>query len=653
MALRLMREWMKYLKWVLWIVVVTFIVALFFDFGSINQFGRSKGQVAVSVGDEKITYDEFRRQYQSLESRYRQMFGERYNADLAKQFNLPQQALDQLINRRILLLEAGKIGLQATDSEVQQAILDYPVFKDASGKFVGRERVVDILRQNRMTEKEFAEAVREDVLLEKLNHVLAQTSYLSDGDLENAWRDQNEKAKVRYVHLTGKDAATSVPVTDSELDAYFTANSGKYRLPEQRVVDFVLVDISKIRSEMKIDDSELQNYYQQNLKDYQLPEQIRARHILLRAKPGRDEAATLAAAQATLERIRSGADFGAVARELSDDEGTAKNGGELGFFGRGQMVKEFDEAAWKAEVGELVGPVKSQFGYHLMQVEEKKTGTQQPFEQVKLVIRNRLVNDRVPQVAELRAKEMARRLGEKKITSSADLEAFATAEGLSVETTKPFGRDDSPPMVGRVPEFNTTAFEKLSGDKTSEPIKIGRGWAILRLQKVNAPRLQELAEVRDRVRAEVEREKKSEAAKTKLAQLRSQIAAGQTDLDKAAKELGLEVKESESISRTANIEGVGSSLPIVEAALGMEVGALSQPVSVSDGAVLFEVLERTRFERTAYETQKAEIRKSEEEKRLGQLTTSLIDQRRRDLAPQIDAQLVEEFGLQAPAGRRG
>ncbi len=654
MALRLMREWMKYLKWILWFVVLTFIVALFFDFGSINQFGRAQDKVAVSVGKEEVTYDEFRRQYQTLESRYRQMFGAQYNADLAKQFNLPQQALDQLINRRILLLEADKIGLLATDSEVQQAILDYPVFKDASGNFVGRARVIDILRQNQMSEKDFAEAVREDVLLEKLNNVLAQTSYLSDADLEKAWREQNEKAKLRYVHLPGATAAATVAVTDAELQSYFDANSGKYRLGEQRVVDYVLVDINKMRAELKVDDAEVRAFYDQNLKDYERPEQIRARHVLLRVKPERDEAATLTAANAALGRLRAGEDFGAVARELSDDEGTKANGGDLGYFGRGQMVKPFDDAAWSAQIGALVGPIKTDFGYHLIQVQEKKAGGVQPFEQVQAAIRNRLINERVPQVAEGRAREIARKLGEAKVKTEEEFKAFATKEGLTVETTQPFGRDDVPAGIGRSAEFNAAAFEKLADGKISEPIKIGRGWAILRLNKVNAPRMQELAEVRDKVRVEVQGQKQRAAAKARLDQIRSQIAAGQTDFEAAARELGIEVKESESISRTASIDGVGSAEPMVEAALGMEVGGLSQPVETGSGAVLFQVMERTRFEKTTYETQKAEIRKSEEEKRLSQLTTSLIEQRRRDLAPQVDAQLVEEFGLQsASAGRRG
>jgi peptidyl-prolyl cis-trans isomerase D len=654
MALRLMREWMKYLKWILWFVVATFIIALFFDFGSINQFGRASGQVAVSVGDEEITYSEFRRSYQNLESRYRQMLGESYSADMIKRFNLPQQALDQLINRRILLLEADRIGILATDAEVKQAILDYPVFQDASGKFIGRQRVKDILRQNQMSEQDFADAVREDVVLEKLNSVLAQTAYLSEADLEKAWRDQNEKAKLRYVYLPASVvAATPVTVSDGELQAYFDQNTGKYRLAERRVADYVLVDTGKLRAEMKIDDAELRANYEQNRKEYERPDQIKARHILLRVKPERDDAATLAAANAALARIRGGEDFANVARQVSDDESNAGRGGDLGFFGRGQMVKPFDDAAWNAQVGELVGPVKTDFGYHLIQVQEKQAAGVQPFEQVQAAIRARLVNERVPQVAEARAKEVARKLGEAKVKTTEEMKAFAEKEGLTFETTQPFGRDDNATGIGRSVDFNAAVFEKLSGDKISDPIKIPRGWAIARLNKVEAPRMQELSEVREKVRSEVLAQKHRSMAKSRLDAVRGQVAAGQKDLAAAAKELGVEVKESDSVSRTANIEGVGSAQPLVEAALGMEVGALSQPVETKEGAVLFEVLERNRFEKSTFETQKAEIRKGEEEKRLGQLTTALIEQRRRDLAPQVDAQLVEEFGLQSNPAARG
>jgi peptidyl-prolyl cis-trans isomerase D len=654
MALRLMREWMKYLKWILWFVVATFIIALFFDFGSINQFGRASGQVAVSVGDEEITYSEFRRSYQNLESRYRQMLGESYSADMIKRFNLPQQALDQLINRRILLLEADRIGILATDAEVKQAILDYPVFQDASGKFIGRQRVKDILRQNQMSEQEFADAVREDVVLEKLNSVLAQTAYLSEADLEKAWRDQNEKAKLRYVYLPASVvAATPVTVADGELQAYFDQNTGKYRLAERRVADYVLVDTGKLRAEMKIDDAELRANYEQNRKEYERPDQIKARHILLRVKPERDDAATAAAANAALARIRGGEDFANVARQLSDDESNAGRGGDLGYFGRGQMVKPFDDAAWNAQVGELVGPVKTDFGYHLIQVQEKQAAGVQPFEQVQAAIRARLINERVPQVAEARAKEVARKLAEAKVKTPEEMKAFAEKEGLTFETTQPFGRDDNATGIGRSVDFNAAVFEKLSGDKISDPIKIPRGWAIARLNKVEAPRRQELSEVREKVRSEVLAQKHRAMAKSRLDAVRGQVAAGQKDLAAAAKDLGVEVKESDSVSRTANIEGVGSAQPLVEAALGMEVGALSQPVETKEGAVLFEVLERNRFEKSTFETQKAEIRKGEEEKRLGQLTTALIEQRRRDLAPQVDAQLVEEFGLQSNPAARG
>ncbi len=269
---------------------------------------------------------------------------------------------------------------------------------------------------------------------------------------------------------------------------------------------------------------------------------------------------------------------------MSDDEGTKPKGGDLGFFGHGQMVKPFDEAAWGAQIGALVGPVKTDFGYHLIQVLDKQAGGVQPFEQVQAALRARLISERVPQVAEGRAKEAARKIADQKIKTAEELKAFADKEGLAFETTPPFGRDDAPAGIGRAADFNTAAFEKLSGDQLSEPIKIGRGWAIAAPSEgQHAAHAGALRGAPKGALVEVlEAKKQRAAAKARLDGIRGQIAAGQKDLATAAKELGVEVKESESITRTANIEGVGSAQKVVEAALEMPVGALSQAIETGE-----------------------------------------------------------------------
>jgi peptidyl-prolyl cis-trans isomerase D len=651
MALRLFREWMKYLKWILWLIVAAFIFALFFDFGSIQQFGRNTSQVAVSVGDQEITYDEFRRQHSQLDSRYRQMFGERYTDEVAKQFNLPQQAIDQLISRRILLMEAERIGLKATDAEVQDAILSIPTFKDANGKFIGREAVLNILTANQLTQDRFAAMMREDVLIEKLENVLAQTAYLPESQLEAAFRDRNERAKIRYVQLPGSEAARGgVTVADADLQAYFLAHGNEFRLGEQRIVDIALVDTQKLRQSMTIDDAELRSYYDSHASEFETKEQVRARHILLRTKPERDDAATRQAAEGVLARLRGGEDFAKLAAELSDDESNNTKGGDLGYFGRGQMVKAFEDAAFGAQPGSAIGPVKTDFGYHLIEVLDRRAGGSQPFEQVKAIISARLSNERITQLAEAKAKELRGKLANVKTTD--EMKKIAEQEGAAFETTAAFGREDVVANYGRVRDLNDAAF-KLAAGGVSEPVRTPRGWAVLRLQKINEPRLPELGEVRDKVRQAVEREKQRQAAVARLQQARGQVAAGQADLDKVAAELGLQVTESSEFGRFDTISGLTDAQPVIDAALALEAGALSQPVQTEVGAVLFQVLERKKFSKSEFDAQREEIRKSEEEKRVGQMRTALIELRRRDYAPQVDAQLVEQYGLQGATPGRG
>ena len=207
MALKYLRDNLKSLTWILWSVVGVFVLLVFFEWGGVNDLRGGNIEVAATVGGEEISYAEFRQQYRNLEARYRETFGEQFNRELAQQFNLPVQALDQLINRRILLMEAREIGLQATDSEVRDAILEYPAFLDESGTFIGTERYQQILRANRMSFGEFEDSLREDVLLGKLNAILAQTAYVSDAEVEESYREQAERAEIRFVQLPASEFA--------------------------------------------------------------------------------------------------------------------------------------------------------------------------------------------------------------------------------------------------------------------------------------------------------------------------------------------------------------------------------------------------------------------------------------------------------------
>ncbi len=646
MALKYLRDNLKSLTWILWGVVAVFIMLIFFEWGGVNDRQMGIQDVAATVGDEEISYSEFQQQYRGLEDRYRQTFGAQFDRDMAKQFNLPIQALDQLINRRIMLMEARNIGLRATDEELRDAILEYPAFQDENGQFIGKDRYEQLLRSNRLTVSEFEDSLRQEVLLGKLNSILAQTAYISDSELESSYREEAERAQVRFVQLPATQFATEGAASQDDLESHFAEHQMDYELPERRVVDYLLADTVQLRREIEIPEEEIVAYYESQAEEFTREEQVRARHILLRVTPDRPAEQAEQELATIRTRIEAGEDFAELAKELSDDEDTAERGGNLGFFGRNRMVKAFEDAAFGAAVGDLVGPVKTDFGYHLIDVMAQREGGLQPFDQVKAVVRSRLVAERVQEIAESKIRNIAQRIETEQLTSAEQLAELANEEGLEVKTTEPFGPSDNVVGVGRAPDFNTAAFE-LTLDGISEPVKLPRGWAILRLKEIEAPRLPELSEVEGQVRQAVEDKNRKAAAIAKLAEMRTAIEGGGSFEDLAA-EQGLELQDSGEFGRYGTITGLGSNRDVIDAALELEAGQLGGPVESTLGAVLFEVAERKTFEAEEFESEKASIRSGQESERLNQLIASLIELRRRDLTPKYDAQVLANFDIEPP-----
>lgn len=643
MALKYLRDNLKSLKWVLWAVVAVFVLLVFFGWGGYNQRQEMRSDTAATVGDEKITFEEFHDLYRRLEEYYRQRAGQ-LTPEQTKFVAI--DALNRLINQKILLMEAREVGLRVTDAELRDEILSYPAFQDENGAFIGQEEYVRrVQRMFRRPVTEFEDLIRQQILVEKIDTILAETVYVSEADVEAAYREQTERAKIRFLHLPAAELSDQITVEQAAVEAYFADHRSDYELDEQRVVDYLLVDTVKLRQEIEISEAEMRAFYADHPEDFTREEQVRARHILRKVTPGSPELEVESEVYAIRRRIEAGEDFAALAEELSEDEGSARRGGSLGAFGRGQMVPAFEEAAFSAAVGELVGPIRTDFGYHLIEVQDHTMGGLQPFEQVQPAVRARLVNERVNEIAEDKARDLAQRITTEELTTEAELRTLAEAEGLTLETTAPFGRGDNIAGIGRSIEFTAAAFE-LEPNGISEAIKVPRGWVILRLREVREPRLRELAEVEDEVRKAVELEQQKRAARARLEALRQQIEAGGSIEDLAA-EMELELQESE-FTRRGTIVGLGRNREVIDAALALEVGQLGGPFESAQGAVLFEVLERNKFDATEFEEAKASTRASEENQRLELLRTSLVELRRRDMPPTYDPKVMQSFEIETP-----
>lgn len=648
--LKTFRDNLKYLSWIIWVVIAVFILFIFVDFGSINLGDTVASDAAATLGDLQVSYAEFERSYRQTEDYYRQSWGDQFNRELAQQIGLPMQVMDQLVAEKIILNEADRIGLRVTDDELVRYISEIPAFQFSDGRFVGKDRYSQILQSNGYTVETFEEGARSDLLTQKVNNVLAENVFVSETDVVDDYKKRAETANIRYLQLPSDELREEIVLADEEIAAFFSQNQEDFLVPERRVVDYLLVDPDGLRSTIELGDSDINTYYEDNSAAFSRDEQVRARHILLQINPDRTAEQADQQMQEIMRRLDAGEDFAALAQELSDDPGSKSQGGDLGFFGRGQMIPEFETAAFDAQPGDRVGPVKTSFGYHLIEVLEKQPAGKQSLEEATEEIRALLLTDRSRAVAEAKARELADRVGAESLGSAEALGTLAASEaGVTVHTTEPFGREENVPGIGRATPFTTAAFDLEEG-AFSAAVPVSRGWALLRLSAVEEPHTPELDAVREDVRNVLLDQRQIELATTKLAEARLALEDGQA-LDDLATELGLSVAESGEIRRSGPVGSLGNNPEIAAAAMELDSGQFGGPIVHNRDVVVFEVTARQRYDPLKFEQEKDAARESLRQSRLAEMLAAVINQRREEMGGvKYDTQLLRNFELLAGEG---
>lgn len=645
--LKVFRDNLKNLAWILWVIIALFVLALAADFGA-RAGGRGNENAVARVGGETISRQEFQRAYQNMTSIYRQVYGDQLSPDIEKQ--MYRQTLTQTVVQKIQTLEARKLGLTVSDAELRDQILSFPIFKDEQGRFVGEQAYARVIQEGlHTTVSDFEKELRDQLLVKKLTDALAANLYVSEDEIQRAYRDQVERAKIRYVELPRARFAQQVTPAPGEVAAYYQAHQQEFKLPEQRDVAYLLINgtsASPLAGQAQVSDQDLHSYYDAHKGDYAQEEQIRARHILVMVNDQRNDAAAEARIREAQKKLAGGEDFAKVAAEYSDDTASKAKGGDLGTFGRNRMVKEFEDAAFSAPIGKVVGPVKSNFGYHLIEVTAKQPGGQQPFEAVKEQIRARLTAERTRQVAESRARDLATKLAAQKPANAEALKAIAAQNpGASFGQAK-VGTTDPIPGLGA--SLNATAFSLKKGE-VSPALQVPQGWAIVYVNDVIAPHAPELKEVEDRVKAALVNQKLQQLTLQKLEDARKQIAQGKT-LDQVAGELGVPAKETPEFGgQGGSIPGLGYNPELVKAALALQSGQVGGPLADSQGAVLFQVTDRKGWDPKQYAANREQTRKTLLQQRVSSVEGALIEKRRRDLNVTFDQQFLDQLGIAPPS----
>jgi peptidyl-prolyl cis-trans isomerase D len=580
-----MRRHKGYLKWLLALVVVAFVAFYVPDF--FREADPSLPTAAVAeVDGSAITAREYSRQLNARLQMFRQSGGSQMSDAMLKQLGIDRQVLQSLIEQRSIEAEARRLGLKVSDAEVREFILRLPAFQE-NGQFVGYDRYRAALRMQRppLTEGEFEELVRRDLLADKLQTAVTAWVTVPDSDIDEEYRHRNEKVKLEVAAFQAEAYRTGLTATDSEAAALFEKNKERYRIGERRKIRYLIVDTQALRAKVNPTQQDIERAYNDNAEQFTTPEQVRAWHILLKTE-GKDEAAVRTQAESILAQVKSGADFSALATKYSEDAVSKAKGGDLDFFGRGAMVKPFEDVAFALAPGQISDVVKTDFGFHIIKGGEKRAAGQRPIAEVRDQIVEQIKWERAQEQASTLSTQLASEL-----TKASDLDAVASKHGLTVKESPFFQKTDAVGELGPSPQVAAAAFALADG-QVSAGIRVAQGFVFAAVSGKEAARVPAFDEVKERVRLDVIGDKALALARSKAAEVAAAVKGG-ASLGAAAKTAGREVRTTDLVARGTVIPDVGVSPAVDEAAFKLAVNGVSDPIETETGAAIVRVMEKT------------------------------------------------------------
>jgi peptidyl-prolyl cis-trans isomerase D len=498
------------------------------------------------------------------------------------------QIVQQLINERAMVYEAGRMGLKVSDAETDTAIFDtLPPQLIKDGKVDGAT-LAGMLQQQGMTMADLKTSTARQLLINKLEQVVAQGVIISPADIENEFRHKNDKVKIEYALLTPARYQAESEPTEAELKAYYDGHKADFKVNEKRSYAMILLDPAKIAAGNMPSDALLQSEYNNRRNDFMSPERVKVRHILLKSDASND-VVIKAKAEGLLKSLQGGADFATVAKANSEDPGSKDQGGDVGWMVRGQMVPEFEKAGFALPVGQLSGLVKTSYGYHILKVEAHEQAHLQTLDEVK----GQLIVD----ISKRQAGQQMQNLSDKVVAElrkdPAHPEKAAEAAGTTVIRAENVQAGEPLPLIGPSKEFYDATAALRKGEALAGPVVLPDGKAVLAVVTDLQPaHPASFEEARAEVKSKASQDKLTKILADKANELVSKTQAMGGDLARAAKSMNIEVKTSGDVDRQGAIESVGTASSVPDA-FTRPVGSIIGPVSVTGGRLVAKVLAKT------------------------------------------------------------
>ena len=651
--LKTMRDSFHHLKWTLFAVIIVFILGFVYFSGTNTGSSDASGQVVARIGGDSISAAEFDRRYRSELDRQQAQYQGKLSPELIRALDMPRQVLDSMIDRVLRLEAARRLSLKVSDEEVAAAVISFPELQE-NGHFIGNEKYERFLRANGYTPERFEEDVREGLLLQKYSTLVKASVLVPDKDLQREFSNRNDKASIEYVKIPAGKLETVAPASDADLKSYLEKHKDRYQTAVQRRTKYLVVDRGRVHAQIKIPDPEMKADYDRRKASFQMPEQVAASHILIKVDPDKGPEADAAAkqkAEALFARASKGEDFAKLANENTDDPSGKGSGGQLAPFGRGQMVPEFEQAAFDMKPGEIRGPIKTQFGYHIIKVLSKLPAHIRSFEEVKGQILAELSETRSQAETDRAARELADKIKQLKNPTDDDLRKLQS-DVVTYNETPWAAKGDPIPGIGANARFSEEAWSLKLGQISTTPITTTRGPAFVKPTEERPAGVPPLDEIKARVTADFQADRRDREAIGKLQPVVQELSSG-TTLAAVAARYETEVKTTPDFGPGGPIPEIGNAPELSAAIFQTGKGQVGPPVPAAGGFVLFRVVNRVSADSKIFETQKPEILDTLQAREAERLLRAELQRMRADRKIQVNEELLKTFLPEQNAPRRG
>lgn len=532
--------------WMAWFIVILISVP-FALWGISSYLDGGSAQIAATVNGEKIAEQEFENGFRQFRQRVRDQLGSNYRPELIDDALLREEFLSTMIKERLVLQKSTDMGFNAGDLLVRSYINNISAFSVA-GTF-NKDVYERILRNQGLTPVGFEAQVRQSLVMEQLSNGIIGTEFSTDAELQDLLRLSMQRRDVDYLIFPAAAYRDSVDISESELVSFYEANQQSFTAPERVKVEYIELDVAQISITLEADEAALLGYYEQHKNEYITADRRRASHILFTVGGDASDVAALKQAKEALQRIRSGADFADLARELSQDSGSASSGGDLNYIDKGVMDQAFEDAVFQLSVGEVSEPVRSSFGYHLIKLTEIQQGSGKSFAEAKDQVKTAYLKNE----AEKLFYEYAERLSDLAYEDPNSLQPAADALGIKTKISDWITRDGGSGVFASSKVVGAAFSDDVLLERhNSEAIEAGAEHIlVLRVAEHEESSSRPLAEVKPEILEQLKSKVASELAQSKGREMLAALAKGD-GLDALADAAGLKKINVKSVDRRSS-----------------------------------------------------------------------------------------------------